>query len=160
MAEARAQEARRVPAPTMSHPFTSGTRAHALRLRPGQDLRQELQAYAQAHHLRAAAVLTTVGSLTTVALRLANQEGATTRHGHFEIVALSGTVSVNGSHLHLAVSDSTGHTFGGHLLDGCRVYTTAEIVLTELPELDFTRPPDAVTTYQELRIERAVKSGK
>ncbi|MBC7448062.1 MAG: DNA-binding protein [Hymenobacteraceae bacterium] len=144
----------------MSQPQTSAVRAHALRLSPGQDLRQELQAYAQAHGLRAAAVLTTVGSLTTVSLRLANQEGATTRHGHFEIISLVGTVSVNGSHLHVSVADSTGQTFGGHLLDGCRVYTTAEVVLGELPELDFTRAPDPVTTYRELRVKRAAKTAK
>ena len=160
VAPARAQEARRPPATAMSQPLTSAVRAHALRLSPGQDLRQELQAYAQAHGLHAAAVVTGVGSLTTVALRLANQSGAATRHGHFEIVSLVGTVSVNGSHLHLAVADSTGQTFGGHLLDGCRIYTTAEIVLSELPELEFTRAPDPVTTYQELRIERATKFAK
>ncbi len=157
---AYAQEARRAPATTMNHPQTSAIRAHALRLNPGQDLRQELQAYAQAHGLRAATILTTVGSLTTVTLRLANQEAPTTRHGHFEIVSLVGTVSMDGSHLHLAVADSTGQTFGGHLLDGCRVYTTAEIVLGELPELEFTRPPDPVTTYRELHVERASKPTK
>lgn len=157
---AHAQEARHSPPATMSQPLTSAVRAHALRLSPGQDLRQELQAYAQAHNLRAATVLSIVGSLTTVALRLANQEGASTRRGHFEILSLGGTVSVNGSHLHLSVADSTGQMFGGHLLEGCQVYTTAEIVLGELPELDFTRAPDPATTYSELRIQRAAKPGK
>ena len=52
--------------------------------------------------------------------------------------------------LHLAVSDSTGRTIGGHLLDGCRVYTTAEIVLGELPQLEFRREADATFAYQEL----------
>jgi uncharacterized protein len=152
---ARAQEARRSPLTSMSTPFTSVTRAHVLRLSPGQDVRQELQAYAQAHRLRAVALTTAVGSLTTCVLRFANQAGATTRRGHFEIVSLVGTLSTNGSHLHLSVADSTGQTFGGHLLDGCLVYTTAEIVLTELPDVVFTRPIDPATTYNELRVERA-----
>ena len=47
----------------------------------------------------------------------------------------------------LAVADSTGRTIGGHLLDGCRVYTTAEIVLGELPQLEFRREADATFGY-------------
>jgi predicted DNA-binding protein with PD1-like motif len=70
-------------------------------------------------------------------------------------VSLVGTLSTNGSHLHLAVSDSTGRTIGGHLLDGCRVYTTAEIVLAELPQLDFRRETDATFGYQELVVRPA-----
>ena len=95
-------------------------------------------------------MLTCVGSLTVTTLRLANQEGPSVYKGHFEIVSLVGTLSVNGSHLHLAVSDSTGRTIGGHLLDGCRVYTTAEIVLGELPEVEYRRETDPAFGYKEL----------
>ena len=139
-----------VPPPlvTPSSPLTS----YALRLRPGQDLKQSLTAFVEAHHLRAGAVLTCVGSLTDVALRLANQEGPTTYHGHFEIVSLVGTLSTAGSHLHLSVADSTGRTLGGHLLDGCRIYTTAELVLAELPALEFRRETDPTFGYKELTI--------
>ena len=144
---ARAQTVPPVPA-APSSPLTT----YALRLRPGQDLKQELTAFVTAHQLRAGAVLTCVGSLTDVALRLANQEGATTYRGHFEIVSLVGTLSVAGSHLHLAVADSTGRTLGGHLLDGCRIYTTAELVLVALPALEFRREPDATFGYQELTV--------
>jgi predicted DNA-binding protein with PD1-like motif len=142
--------AQSVPPPvlTSSSPLTT----YALRLRPGQDLKQELSAFVEAHHLRAGAVLTCVGSLTEVALRLANQEGPTIYHGHFEIVSLVGTLSTAGSHLHLAVADSTGRTLGGHLLEGCRIYTTAELVLAELPALEFRRETDATFGYKELTI--------
>lgn len=127
-------------------------RTYALRLRPGQDLRQQLAAFVQEHHIQAAALVTCVGSLTTTTLRLANQSGPSVYRGHFEIVSLVGTLSVNGSHLHLAVSDSTGRTIGGHLLDGNIVYTTAELVIGVLPELDFRRETDPVSTYQELAV--------
>ncbi len=131
-------------------------RAYALRLRPGDDLRQQLLAFSQAHRLEAGALLTCVGSLTDVSLRLANQEEPTHYHGHFEIVSLVGTLSASGgSHLHLSVSDSTGRTLGGHLLDGCRVYTTAEIVLGELTALKFTRETDPTFGYQELVVRAA-----
>ena len=128
----------------------SALKTYSLRLRPGDDLRQQLTAFVQEHHIRAGAMLTCVGSLTVTTLRLANQEAASVYRGHFEIVSLVGTLSVNGSHLHLAVSDSTGRTIGGHLLDGCRVYTTAEIVLGELPEVEYRRETDPTFGYKEL----------
>ncbi len=140
-----------------AHP--SALKTYALRLRPGDDLRQQLTAFVQAHHLLAGAVLTCVGSLTVATLRLANQEGPTVFRGHFEIVSLVGTLSANGSHLHLAVADSTGRTIGGHLLGGCRVYTTAEIVLGELPALEFRRETDPTFGYQELVVRPAPAPG-
>ena len=135
---------------------SSTLKAYALRLKPGDDLRQQLNAFVAAHYLEAGAVLTCVGSLTDVSLRLANQENATYYHGHFEIVSLVGTLSATGGgHLHLAVADSTGRTLGGHLLDGCRVYTTAEVVLGALPALQFVRETDATFGYQELVVKPA-----
>ncbi|TGD81311.1 PPC domain-containing DNA-binding protein [Hymenobacter wooponensis] len=145
---APAMSARPLPASAVSSPM----RAYALRLKPGEDLRQQLFAFAEQHHIKAGAILTCVGSLTTTSLRLANQEEPTVYKGHFEIVSLVGTLSVNGSHLHLSVSDSTGRTIGGHLLDGNIIYTTAELVLGELPELDFRRETDATYGYKELSV--------
>ena len=134
---------------------SSSLTTYALRLRPGDDLRQQLAAFVQAQRIGAGTVLTCVGSLTVATLRLANQDGPTEYRGHFEIVSLVGTLSVHGSHLHLAVADSTGRTIGGHLLDGCRVYTTAEIVLGVLPGLDFRRETDPAFGYQELVVRPA-----
>ncbi|UOQ65612.1 PPC domain-containing DNA-binding protein [Hymenobacter volaticus] len=133
-------------------PVASSMRTYALRLKPGQDLRQQLDAFVQQHQIRAGAMVTCVGSLTQATLRLANQENATVYRGHFEIVSLVGTLSINGSHLHLAVSDSTGRTLGGHLLDGNLVYTTAELVVGVLEELDFRREPDPTYGYRELTV--------
>ena len=142
-------------APAVPVAPSSVLKTYALRLRPGDDLRQQLIAFVQAQHIQAGTMLTCVGSLTVATLRLANQEGPTVYRGHFEIVSLVGTLSTAGSHLHLAVSDSTGRTFGGHLLDGCRVYTTAEIVLGELPALAFGRETDPTFGYQELVVRAA-----
>jgi hypothetical protein len=38
--------------------------------------------------------------------------------GHFEIVSLVGIVAVNGSHVHICLSDGEGRCIGGHLLPG------------------------------------------
>jgi predicted DNA-binding protein with PD1-like motif len=104
------------------------------------------------HGIEAGWVETAVGSLTRLELRYANAPEGTVREGHFEIVGLTGTVSVNGSHLHLAAADETGQVIGGHLLTGNAVYTTAEIVLGEAPDQVFTREHDGSTPWKELQI--------
>lgn len=130
---------------------------YSLRLRPGEDLKQSLETVVRQHSISAGALLTCVGSLTNVRLRLANQEGATEWQGHFEIVSLTGILSTHGSHLHVSVSDSTGRTIGGHLLDGCKIYTTAELVLGIMPDLKYVREPDPTFGYKELVIKKRRK---
>lgn len=132
----------------------AATVAHAFRLKPGQDLKLAIQAYAESNHIEAAWIATGVGSLTAYHLRFADRETGSRGSGHFEILSLTGTVSENGSHLHLALGDEDGHVVGGHLLDGCLVYTTAEIVLVEATDLVFTRAHDGTTKWQELQIGR------
>ena len=127
---------------------------HPFRLRPGEDLRESIQAYVEAHRIEAGWIVTCVGSLTEYHLRFANQNTGSSSRGHFEIVSLVGTVSIHGSHLHLSVSDEKGRTTGGHLLDGNAIYTTAEIILGESPDYRFVRKEDPTTHYLELAVER------
>jgi predicted DNA-binding protein with PD1-like motif len=130
----------------------SNARLYAFRLTPGQDLKQGLLAFALANKIKAGYVATCVGSLTEVSLRFANQPEASLLMGHFEIVSLTGTLSDSACHLHLAVSDSAGKTVGGHLMDGNRIYTTAEIVIGELEGLAFGRALDDTYGYKELEV--------
>lgn len=111
-----------------------------------------MQDYCDRHDIRAGFVATCAGSLTDWSLRFADQPSGATGRGHFEIVSLTGTASRNGSHLHLAIADEQGHTIGGHLLAGCRVYTTAEIAIVEATELEFTRAVDGSTPWKELQV--------
>jgi len=126
--------------------------AIALRLTPGQDLRLELDAMVREQQWQAACVVTCVGSLTQATLRLAAQAEGTVYKGPFEIVSLTGVMGVAGSHYHMAIADSTGHTFGGHVLPGCLIYTTAEVVIGVLPERRFGRSPCPQSGYLELDI--------
>jgi len=127
-------------------------KTYALRLHPHQDLKAELDTLARTHKLEAACVLTCVGSLRRAVLRFANQEHATELEGKFEIVSLTGTLSRHGSHYHLSIADGEGRTLGAHLLEGCLIYTTAEIVIGELPGISFLREMDSATGYEELYI--------
>lgn len=124
----------------------------AFRLKPGEDLRAGIEKIVREKDIRAGWVATCSGSLTDYAIRFANQPDAAAGSGHFEIVSLTGTVSVNGSHLHLSISDSTGRTIGGHLTAGCKVYTTAEIVLMYTDKYTFTREKDGSTPWEELQV--------
>jgi uncharacterized protein len=128
-------------------------RTYALRLKPGQDLRRELETFVAARQLRAGLVLTCVGSLTQAGLRLANARETSFFTGHFEIVSLVGTFSPDGVHLHLSISDTHGTTIGGHLMEGSLIYTTAEIILAELSDVAFHRPTDPQTGYDELEVD-------
>ena len=134
---------------------TDQCRLHAVRLLPGQDLRREIEKLAEAGNIRAGFPLSAVGSLTRVALRLANRKDTHIMEGHFEIVSLTGTTGPDGAHLHLAVSGEKGATTGGHVLEGCVVFTTVELVIGEAVGLVFHRRGDSFTTFKELSIQRA-----
>jgi predicted DNA-binding protein with PD1-like motif len=114
-------------------------RTITFRLKPGQDLFNEIEQVVSDKNIEAGCVLCSVGSLRYVTLRLANQEHYSEYDGYFEIVSLMGTVSINGSHVHISISDAEGRTIGGHLVSGCRIYTTAEIVLAVFDDLIYKR---------------------
>ncbi len=123
---------------------------HTFRLLPAQDLFEEIQNFVQKKGIQAGVVLSAVGSLTKAALRLANRSSYHEFQGPFEIVSITGTVSVHGSHLHIAISDGEGKTLGGHLGQGCLIYTTAEIVIAELLDVVYQREPCPLSGYDEL----------
>ncbi|WP_245764105.1 PPC domain-containing DNA-binding protein [Thermoflexibacter ruber] len=132
--------------------LSSSMQVSVIRLRPMEDLKKSLENFVKENQIKAGIVLTCVGSLQASHLRLANQPQGTTFEGKQEIVSLVGTLATSGSHLHLSISDSTGKTIGGHLLEGCLVYTTAEIAIGILPQLRFTRELDTISTYKELKV--------
>ena len=123
-----------------------------LRLQPGADLRRVLEAWIAEQEEQAGCVLSAVGSLSVAQLRLAGATEATAIRGDLEILSLSGTLSPDGLHLHIAISDSQGAVIGGHLCAGSLVRTTAELVIGLLPQWRFSRELDPATGYPELRI--------
>jgi predicted DNA-binding protein with PD1-like motif len=136
---------------------TTPMQTFVLRIKPGEDLKQTLQRAVRNHHVLAGCVLSCAGSLERVRLRLADQNHSTDFPGKHEIVSLGGTLSPEGLHLHMAASDETGRTVGGHLVEGNIVYTTAEIVVGVFSELRFHRVLDRRTGSRELRVERKTR---
>ena len=125
-----------------------------LRLSPADDLPLTLEAWMAEQSEGAGCLVSGLGSLSVAHLRLAGQQESTTITGDLEILSLSGTLSPDGAHLHIAVADSTGSLIGGHLCTGSLVHTTAELVVGLLPEWEFRRVLDPATGYSELQINR------
>ena len=123
-----------------------------LRLHPGEDLRRALETWMGEQQQQAGCMISAVGSLSVAQLRLAGASETTTICGELEIISLSGTLSPDGAHLHIAIADSSGAVIGGHLGPGSLVRTTAELVIGLLPEWRFQRELDPATGYAELRI--------
>jgi len=131
-------------------------RAHAFRLTPGADLRAELERLTRELSLGAGCIVSCVGSLSQARLRMPGAAGEAeafrTFEGPMEIVSLTGTLGPDGPHVHMSLARADGACIGGHLVAGCIVHTTAELVIGELQGVEFRRLPDAATGYSELTV--------
>ncbi|KAG5276592.1 hypothetical protein AALO_G00107450 [Alosa alosa] len=142
----------------------SSLQVFALRLAPGEELLSSLLSFVEERKLRAPFIITCVGSVTKATLRLANATAGNTNeviqlNERFEIVSLVGTLNKE-AHLHICLADKDGKTVGGHVLGDLEVFTTAEVVIGEATDLQFSREMDAHTGFPELvihpRYEKAV----
>lgn len=75
----------------------------------------------------------------------------------FEIISITGTLSLDGVHIHISVSNEFGNTIGGHLIDGCIINTTVEVTLTVFDNIKFKREYYEKTGYNELVINDSVE---
>lgn len=130
-----------------------------LRLPPGADLRLTLESHCKAGGSGGYFVLSGIGSLCDPRIRFAGEGDARVLHGPFEMVSLQGTVTVDGAHLHVVVSDSRGAVLGGHLAPGSLVRTTAEILLIRPDGWHLGRQHDPNTGFAELVMRPEPASG-
>jgi len=121
------------------------------RILPGNDLKNSLKNIMEDSEYKSGIILCIVGSLKETHLRMSNNDKKVF-NGNYEIISSEGTISPDGVHVHIAVSDENGHVLGGHLLEGCIIYTTAEICVLE-SEMKFKRIFDPSTGYKELFVE-------
>lgn len=123
-----------------------------------------MQTFVEERRLRAPFIITCVGSVTKATLRLANATSTNTNEvvhlsGRFEIVSLVGTLNPD-AHLHMCLSDKEGKTVGGHVLGDLEVFTTAEVVVGEAVDLQFTREMDVGTGFPELVVKARSQTGE
>ena len=121
------------------------------RLKKGMDLKKEIENYAINNKV-SGVILSCVGSLSKLVIRLADGESILEKEDSFEIVSITGTLSKDGVHIHISVSDNNGNTIGGHLKDGCIINTTAEVCLQLFDDIELKREYDESTGYKELVI--------
>lgn len=140
-------------------------RIHTLRITPGKDLKQAIEAYVTECNIHAGFIVTCVGGLQKATLRSADiSPGKPSKQAllhfsgpndnNFEITSLTGTVSVNGVHLHMSIADKEGTVYGGHLKEGALIYPTAEVVIGEDTESVYARELDMHTGYAELVVRK------
>ncbi|MDR3214730.1 MAG: DNA-binding protein [Bacilli bacterium] len=127
---------------------------HVFRLVYGDDLLLKIDEYVKTNNIKAGVILCAVGCVNEISIRLANGKTNLHKKKSYEIISLIGSVSINGSHLHIALADEDGLVIGGHLNGGCLINTTCEICLLELEDYEFNRTYDIQTGYQELLINK------
>lgn len=132
-------------------------KTYIFRLTPSQDLKEEIERVAQINKIKAGFIITGVAGLSVAKIRMAGatkgRQDIRVFDGPLEVDSIVGTVSVNGCHIHVSLSDNEGRAFGGHLKEGSLVYPTAEIVIGEDEDKTFRREPDDATGFDELVVE-------
>lgn len=126
-----------------------------VRLRRGDDLLSGIRKIAAEHRIDAAVVLSAVGCISTGRVRDASGVRLREINEPCEIVSLNGTVSQTRCHLHIALSREDLTTVGGHLVEGCIINTTCELVLGLPDEWRFGIEQDAETGYDEIVFSEA-----
>jgi predicted DNA-binding protein with PD1-like motif len=138
-----------------------------MRLGPSCDLMKSIKQIADRENIRAGLVLSGAGSLSQVTLRNVKSfpdefpitdrnRVYTPKNEPLELVSLSGNISEKDGeaflHCHITVSSGLddGKVFGGHLIEGCIVYSTCEVIIVEIKSLHMKRNTDAETHAFEL----------
>lgn len=137
-----------------SNAMKSSIIAHAMRLLPGEDLYKSIEKYAKENHIKAGCIITCVGSLKEINIRLANSTNFMKNKECYEITSLVGCISCNDRlHLHITICDKGGIAYGGHLIEeGNIIYTTAEIVIGDMPNIMFSQAHCSLSGWNELKI--------
>ncbi len=130
-------------------------KTHVVRVKPNQNLLDEIIRYCEENKIASAAILSIIGSLRWVNLGILKELPGKfipkKMEGPLEIASGMGTVAMKDGkvilHIHMVVSDENG-AIGGHLA-GATVFSTAEIVIGELEE-QLERYKDDFTGLNEL----------
>ena len=130
-----------------------------LKLTPGSDLRLSLEELARTQHL-SGFVLGVVGNLSRAAFQCPGQPQPTVLEGDLEVITLNGTLSPEGVHLHLSLSDGACQVWGGHLEPGTLVQKGVDLLVGVLDQAQQVADNSkAMPAAQTPRLEIAVLPG-
>ena len=142
-------------------------RVVTFRLGPGADLKKSLEEIIRRENVKSGVILCGAGSLSQVTLRnvrlfpdefpVADRNRIyTPKKEPLELLSLSGNISrQNGEvyvHGHVTISSGLddGRAYGGHLIEGCLVFSFCEVVIAEVTGLEMIRDTDPETGAPEL----------
>lgn len=121
-----------------------------IRLKRGMDLKKEIVKIAQAEDIACGSAICAVGCLSSAKVRSADGRTVIGINEPCEIVSLTGTVSSARCHLHISLAKSDLTVVGGHLVEGCIVNTTCELIIAKVDGYHINKYFDETTCYNEL----------
>ena len=129
---------------------------HVFRIKPGQELLNEITRYCQEHEIHSGVVIGLIGSVESAKLNflkaLPGQYETEEYAGPLEIVCAQGSVALKNEdlivHIHIQLSNQES-CWGGHLVEA-KVFSTAEVVIGEL-DYQLYRYSDEYTGLNELQ---------
>ena len=124
-------------------------RSLPLKLAPGSDLLLTLEELARRDGI-SGFVLGVVGNLTQASFQCPGQANPTVLEGDLEVITLNGTLSPEGVHLHLSLSDGACQVWGGHLEPGTIVQKGVDLLIGVLEQRDGS--PERKTSTPRLEI--------
>ena len=120
------------------------------RLHRGDDLLKEIKSLCCERGIAAGVVLSAVGCVSQAVVRDASGVNVRRLEQRLEILSLNGTVSNIRCHLHIAFSAEDLSTYGGHLMEGCIINTTCELIIGILDGIRYGVDQDEQTGYDEI----------
>ena len=99
---------------------------YLIRLKPNQDIKQELIQFSIKYNIKVGSIVSAVGSVSKMNVRIADGKTVVQDEENREVFAFSGTLVRHQIHAHIAAINTKMEVFGGHLMDGCLVHTTID----------------------------------
>ena len=125
-------------------------KTYTVRLRRGADLLESIEKLCAENAIKAGVLLSAVGCVSRGRVRDAGGVNIVDIAEPMEIVSLMGTVSHKRCHLHVSFSKEDLSVVGGHLVEGCIINTTCELIIGELENCVYDVEFDEETGYDEL----------
>jgi predicted DNA-binding protein with PD1-like motif len=127
---------------TRVHATKTTGRVVIARLEPGEDILHSIEKIAIMKNIQSGQ-LSMIGAVSGVHLGYFDREQKIYKDfkviEDLEIVSGIGNITKHDGkyviHAHLVAADETGKCYGGHLLEGCEVSVTIELIIIEVPEL-------------------------
>ncbi|MHA3962061.1 MAG: PPC domain-containing DNA-binding protein [Candidatus Thorarchaeota archaeon SMTZ1-45] len=128
------------------------------RMDPGEDVLESIEAVAKEYGIKSGQI-SLIGAVSKAKLGYYHRESAEYKHfmvnEDVEVVSCMGDISSHEGnivvHAHMIVADESGKCYGGHLMIGCEVSVTIELVVIET-EINLTRKYDDLTGLNLLNI--------